>query len=134
MSTFVDTSAFVAYFNRDDQHHVIAASVMQALAQEESLLVTTNYTMLETTALLQRRLGLAALQDFQEAIVPFLTVTWVDAALHDLGVTAVLTANRRQLSLVDCISFIVCRRQGIQQVFAFDQHFAEQGFTLLDRA
>lgn len=134
MSTFVDTSAIIAYFNRDDQHHAIAASVMQALAQEKSLLVTTNYTILETTALLQRRLGLAALQDFQEAVVPFLTVIWVDTVLHNLGVTAVLTANRRQLSLVDCISFIVCRRQGIQQVFAFDQHFAEQGFALLDRA
>jgi predicted nucleic acid-binding protein len=134
MSIFVDTSAFVAYLNRDDQHHTTAARVMQSLAKEKSQLVTTNYTILETTALLQRRLGLAALQDFQEVIFPFLTITWVDAALHDLGVTAVLAANRRRMSLVDCISFVVCRRQGIQQVFAFDQHFAEQGFTLLDYA
>jgi predicted nucleic acid-binding protein len=134
MSIFVDTSAFVAYLNRDDQNHATAAKVMETLVQEKSLLVTTNYTLLETTALLQRRLGLTALQDFQEVVVPLLTITWVDAALHDLGVTAVLTANRRQLSLVDCISFVVCRRQGIQQVFAFDQHFAEQGFTLLDHA
>lgn len=70
MNTFVDTSAFVAYFNRDDQHHVIAARVMQALAQEESLLVTTNYTMLETTSLLQRRLGLAAFRIFRRRLSP----------------------------------------------------------------
>lgn len=132
MSVFIDTSAFMAYFNRDDRHHAAAARIMPAVAQRETELVTTNYVLLETTALLQRRLGLAALQDFQDAIAPLLTVIWVDAAVHELGVTAVLTANRRQLSLVDCISFAVCRRHGIQRVLAFDPHFAEQGFTLFD--
>ena len=132
MSIFVDTSAFLSYLIRDDRNHPAAARIMQAVAQEETELVTTNYTMLETTALLQRRLGLAAVKDFQEAIMPLLTIIWVDAALHDLGVTAVLTANRRQLSLVDCISFAVCRQRGIRRVFAFDQHFAERGFVLFD--
>jgi len=132
MTVFVDTSAFLAYLNRDDQNHLAAARIMPAVAQDGTQLITTNYTLLETTALLQRRLGLAALQDFQDAVVPLLTIIWVDKALHDQGLTAVLTANRRQLSLVDCISFVVCRQHSIQQVFAFDQHFAEQGFALLE--
>ncbi len=132
MNVFIDTSAFIAYLNRADRNHSTAARVMQNLAQQETGLVTTNYALLETTALLQRRLGLAAVQDFHESIVPLLTVIWVDSGLHSLGMTAVLTANRRQLSLVDCISFAICRQHGIQQVFAFDQHFAKQGFTLID--
>ncbi len=131
MTVFVDTSAVIAYLNGDDSHHPTAARVMQTIVQQETMLVTTNYTLLETTALLQRRLGLAALKDFQDAIVPLLTVVWVDEALHNLAITAVLTANRRQLSLVDCTSFILCRQRGIHQVFAFDQHFAEQGFSLV---
>lgn len=32
---------------------------------------------------------------------------------------------------VDCISFETARRLGINNVFAFDQHFVEQGFTYL---
>mgnify|MGYP002624877885 FL=1 len=131
MSIFVDTSAFIAYLNRDDRYHATAIRTMQAVAQQETQLISTSYTLLETTALIQRRLGLPALQDFQDAIVPLLTVVWVDAALHELGITAVLTANRRELSLVDCISFIICRQRHIEQVLAFDQHFAEQGFNLL---
>lgn len=131
MSIFVDTSAFLAYLNRDDRRHADAARIMLALVEQSASFITTNYTLLETTALLPRRLSMGALQDFQEVVQPFVEVVWVDAALHQLGVTAVLTANRRQLSLVDCISFIVCRRRQIQDVFAFDPHFAEQGFTLL---
>ena len=40
----------------------------------------------------------------------------------------------RQLSLVDCTSFVVMRQIGIDDVFAFDRHFAEQGFTVLPAA
>ena len=97
------------------------------------MLITTNYIFLETTALAQHRLGMAAVQDLQENIFPLFSVEWVGEAFHHTGVAALLTANRRQLSLVDCTSFEVCRRLGIQQVFSFDQHFVEQGFVLLVR-
>lgn len=40
-----------------------------------------------------------------------------------------LTANRRNLSLVDCVSFAAMRKLNIQYYFAFDKHFEEQGLT-----
>jgi len=43
----------------------------------------------------------------------------------------VLAANRRQLSLVDCVSFAAMRESGIEHYFAFDEHFDEQGFTMV---
>lgn len=62
--------------------------------------------------------------------MPFVSVHWVDQAAHSAGVSAVLTANRRSLSLTDCVSFIVMRQLGVHEVFAFDRHFAEQGFVV----
>ncbi len=35
------------------------------------------------------------------------------------------------LSLVDCCSFESMRRRGIRTAFAYDAHFAQQGFELL---
>jgi predicted nucleic acid-binding protein len=43
----------------------------------------------------------------------------------------VQAANRRSLSLVDCVSFVVMRQLAIRDAFAFDRHFEEQGFTLV---
>jgi predicted nucleic acid-binding protein len=74
---------------------------------------------------------LVAVKAFEDNIVPYLNVEWVDENLHQAGVAALLTANRRQLSLVDCISFETARRLSLDTVFAFDQHFVEQGFTCL---
>ena len=56
-------------------------------------------------------------------------VQWVDEALHNIGMDFMLTANRRKLSLVDCVSFAVMRELNIQHYFAFDGHFEEQGLT-----
>jgi predicted nucleic acid-binding protein len=51
-----------------------------------------------------------------------------ETEMHEAGVAALLSVQRRHLSLVDCVSFDVIHRHGLSRAFAFDPHFAEQGF------
>ncbi len=69
-----------------------------------------------------------AVKVLQEDMSPVLHVRWIDEETHHAGVTALLIAARRELSLVDCVSFDVMRQLGIKAAFTFDVHFAEQGF------
>lgn len=131
MSTFVDTSAFLAVLDADDLNHNIAKDTWTALISREEALTCTNYVLIETLALLQNRLGMGAVRTFQEDIFSLLIVEWVDEAGHRAGVNALLIAARKKLSLVDCISFDSMRRLGIKSAFVFDQHFKEQGFKCL---
>lgn len=131
MTLFVDTSACYAALDADDAHHKTAARLWRDCFRSEHLLVTSNYVLLETCALLQRWLGLDAVRAFHHDFLPLLTVEWVDEQRHRAGVGAVLTAARKRLSLVDCISFQLMRERGLREVFSFDQHFAEQGFILM---
>lgn len=129
MSVFVDTSALVAVLHAGDENHTRAARSFRALLESDEELVTTSYVLVETVALLQHRFGLAAVRGFQDAVVPVLGVVWVDAELHAEGAAALLTAGRRELSLVDCVSFACMRRQGLTRAFHFDRHFRDQGFA-----
>lgn len=131
MSTFVDTSAFLAVLDADDAQHVRADRVWSDLVGSEEDLLTTSYVLVETFALAQARLGLRAARLMHDDVVPILRVTWVDEALHRAAMTAVLTAQRRDLSLVDCVSFEAMRRLGASRAFAFDRHFRQQGFTVV---
>jgi predicted nucleic acid-binding protein len=131
MKVFVDTSAFLAVLDRDEQNHTLAKQIWSDLIREETTLICTNYVLVETLALIQRRFGMRLVHALQENAVPLLHIEWIGEPLHQAGVAVLLTANRRQLSLVDCISFETMRRLGINRVFAFDQHFVEQGFTCL---
>jgi len=55
--------------------------------------------------------------------------TMVDELGHENGVGAFLSAGRRDLSLVDCVSFQAMRELGIRTAFTLDAQFGEQGFA-----
>jgi predicted nucleic acid-binding protein len=131
MSVFVDTSAILPILNQDDVEFPKAHQIWERLAEERADLLTSNYVLVEATALIQNRLGMAAVRDFQESFVPLFQIVWVTEALHQMGAAALVAANHRRLSLVDCVSVIICQQRQIEHVFAFDAHFSEQGFSLL---
>lgn len=131
MTVFVDTSALVALLDANEDKHAACGRVWRKLLQADAGLVTSNYVMVETYALAQRRLGLDAVRVLTADFLPLLTVDWVDEFVHAAGLASVLTANRRDLSLVDCVSFEVMRRRDINRAFALDSDFSKQGFTVL---
>ena len=73
-------------------------------------MVASSYVLVESLTLIQNRLGMETVHDFQESFVPLFQVVWVTEALHQMGIAALLAADRRRFSLVDCVSFIVCCR------------------------
>ena len=131
MAVFADTSGLLASSDRNDGHHARARQFWEERIAGREVFIATNYVLTETFALIQSRLGIAAVREFQADMVPLLGVQWVDEPLHQAGIAAVLAAGRRQLSLVDCVSFEVMRRLRLAQAFAFDRHFEDQGFTCL---
>jgi len=132
--TFIDTAGLFAVRDRDDADHLAAQETWGRLFLSDRELVTTSYVILETCALMQRRLGLESVRLLHEKIYPRLHVEWVDAHIHEIAVTVLLSAGRRHLSLVDCVSFQVMRQLGINEVFTFDEHFREQGFDVIPTA
>jgi predicted nucleic acid-binding protein len=131
MSVFVDTSAFLAVMDADERNHRSAKMLWHRLLSSGESLVSTNYVLLETSAVIQHRFGFGAAREFEGAVVPILSVQWVGEEVHRAAVNSLLVSARRKLGLVDCVSFEVMRRLGIQKVFAFDPHFKEQGFTVV---
>ena len=131
MNVFADTSAFYALLDASDGHHRKAADTWQEIIGSGQDVLTSNYVLVETFALIQSRLGLEAVREFQSDIVPILDVTFVTPELHRLGMAALIAASRRGLSLVDCVSFEVMRDLGIKSAFAFDPHYREYGFTVI---
>ena len=131
MRIFVDTSGFFALLDRDDANHKKARKIWSDVLNPENTLITSNYVIVESFVLIQHRLGLEALRGFHEDMLPLINIEWIDAEIHKSGVSALLAASRRKLSLVDCVSFETMRTLGIKTVFAFDPHFAEQGFKCI---
>lgn len=132
MRTFVDTSALYALLDEDDQHHQAAAAWF-ATADTGEALVSHSYVVVEAAALVQRRLGAAAVRTLFDAFIPAIAVGHVDEALHDRAVAASLAGLRRHVSFVDWVSFQLMRDAGLDRAFAFDGDFAREGFAVVPR-
>jgi predicted nucleic acid-binding protein len=131
MSIFIDTAGFIAVLDADDAYHTRAAKTWKDILSSEETLVTTNYVLVETCALVQNRFGMRAIKLFQEDIVPVLRIEWIDKTIHHSAMGVMLAAGRKKLSLVDCVSFETIRLLEIRTVFTFDKHFKEQGFICI---
>ena len=129
MTVFVDTSALFALLDAEDAGNAAAFPAWSSGIDDCAGFVTTNYVLVETISLVQRRLGIDAVRILIDEMLPMIDTLWVTDADHTAALNALLTAGRRQLSLVDCVSFTVMRRMGIRDYLGLDPHFEEQGFT-----
>jgi uncharacterized protein len=130
MNIFADTSGLFALLVKNDYMYVSARENFNYFAENNVQLVTSSFVLVETTALLQSRIGLAPVKDFNAKILPLLDIVWVDDKWFAKAMQRLIGQNNRDISLVDCISFEIMDAHQIEYAFAFDKHFEANGFTI----
>lgn len=131
MKVFLDTSAFYALSSSSDQDHARAKESLRRLIEGNAEFVSTNYILLECVSLLQRREGLDIAKRFVGRVTETVSILWINDTQHNRAWDYWNRAWKRDLSLVDCASFIVMKEEGIKEAFAFDKQFEEAGFRLV---
>lgn len=130
---FVDTGAWLALIDRDDQHHGEARAIYEVLLKGQHRLLTTNLVIAETYNLVRRRLGHGAAMQFLQAThsTTRLMIGYSHASLEKEAEAILGRYADQDFSFVDAVSFALMNRQNIKQAFAFDKHFYIAGFELL---
>lgn len=129
MSVFVDTSALYALLDEADAHHADASDALRRFVGTE--LMTHALVVVETCALVGRRLPWAASEHLIDGLLPIIDVRSVDDDLHRSAMNAYRRSASAQVSLVDHTSFALMRSLGITRAFAFNADFAREGFELV---
>ncbi|WP_416674110.1 type II toxin-antitoxin system VapC family toxin [Egbenema bharatensis] len=130
---FVDTSYWVARFNRHDQWHQKARELSSQLGDAQ--LLTSELVLVECLnyfsafgAEMRQKVAIAV-QNILEA--PDIQVTWQTHSLFEAGLTLYRSRLDKGYSLTDCVSMVVMRQEAIQRVLTHDKHFGQEGFTIL---
>ena len=126
---FLDTSAIFALADSRDSNHEQARELLGQLLGSAEVILVHNYVVVESAALLQRRLGLDISLRFLDEARAFL-IHWISPTDHEQAVALLNDRSRRGLSLVDCVSFVVMRRFGVSEALTFGSAFEQGGFAL----
>jgi predicted nucleic acid-binding protein len=131
MSVFVDTSALYAFLVETERDHAAIRLAFLEVAEGGRRLLTTNYVVVEASALLQHRIGLAPVRDLDARLLPLIDVIFVDEPMHRRAVERLLRLDCRRVSLVDAVSFEAMETQGVRDVLGLDRDFEDAGFRLI---
>ena len=128
----VDSAAYFAITAEQSSDHAGAAAVMASLAAQNRHMVTTNFIVAETHALVLRHLGrdVAALT-LERLYSSDTTIVRVKKADEQRAREIIATYDDKDFTLTDATSFAVMERFGISTAFTFDRHFMQYGFTVL---
>jgi uncharacterized protein len=128
-AVFVDTSGFYACLDGSDTFHPQALAAFERSEQEGWELVTTNYVVHETWALVQRRLGWEAVETFLNDLLPRCKIEWVDESAHNAAAVRCRQTRERRFSLTDSVSLEFISKRGITQAIVQDEHFVRAQVT-----
>ncbi len=132
---FADTSGWANYFIRSEPFHNEAAGLMKKWHSDGAIIVTTNYVIVELSALFISPLRIPHAKRI-ETLETITTASWVeiihiDKTLDEESRNLLKQRQDKNWSLVDCSSFVVMRHRSITEGFTSDHHFEQAGFACL---
>ncbi len=130
---FIDSSAFKALLDTNDDFYHEAAEIWNSLKERIAPLVTTNFILDESYTLIRKRVGMDAVMELRDRLLinwPSIKIIRVTAK-DEADAWTWFSKNWSDLSFTDCVSFAVMKRLGITHVATFDRHFERAGFTIV---
>jgi predicted nucleic acid-binding protein len=127
---FIDTSFWIAVSDKNEKNHSRSLSLLKEFKKNHNLLVTTNFVLDETFALVRKRQGISRVIQFRNVIAKFGYQLQIErvTVTDEENVWKWFERDIDKLSYTDCTSFAVMNRLKINKVATFDEDFVKVGF------
>jgi len=129
---FADSLYWIALSHQKDQWHSAALKASRALHSVE--IVTTQEMLSELLTAFRhspRLRSIAARRVHQITADPQVIVILQSDDSFQAGFTLYQSRPDKEYSLTDCISMLAMRQLGITEILTHDNHFTQEGFTVL---
>jgi predicted nucleic acid-binding protein len=129
---FAHSLDWIALSHQRDQWHAAALKASQALDAAE--IVTTQEMLGELLTAFRHTpqlRGIAARRVHQISADPQIIVLPQSDQSFQAGFALYQSRPDKEYSLADCISMETMRQQGITEILTHDNHFTQDGFTIL---
>lgn len=131
-SVFLDTSFFIALYNKDDEYHEKAVSILTDI--KGCRFVLTQAIILEIGNAFSdscfKKTGIKILRELETNSSKYEIVDY-DQKIHRQAFQLFESRIDKDWSLTDCISFAAMKNLRLNQALTTDRHFIQAGFESL---
>jgi uncharacterized protein len=137
-TVFVDTSAWKAFYDENDDRHREARRFMDSVGSKQipvRLFVTSDYVIDETLTLVRLAHSHAKAVEFANAVFSSRATKlfFVGEELFNKALEMFTERGDKDWSFTDCASFVLMKQLNLTTAFAFDPHFQQAGFQTMPR-
>lgn len=129
MTVFIDSSALISLWDKDDSNHLLATRKSQELQKIKATVFISNIVAGEVLTVLSMKLGIKLANQCGEMLQK-LNIIFIDEKLHQKALESFKKRTSKNLSFFDCTSFAIIKKFNIDQVFSFDRDFKKLGLDV----
>lgn len=131
---FIDTSAWIAIYDKKDKYHIKAKSILEKLKKHKKKLITTDYIFDETLTAANSGVGYNFAVKIGEIILNNTVAEIIDLEKEDKKEAWEIFKKYggMKLSFTDCTSFAFMKDRKIDYAFTFDEDFKKMGFKVYE--
>ncbi len=133
MRIFVDTGAFIALTDSDDENHITAKTFYKESIGKGTKFITTNFIVCETMNYLRAKVSHNVAVVFWENLKKsgIFEIMNITALLESTAFLIFKQYSDKDFSFTDCTSVAAMKSLKLNKVFAFDKHFDQYNFDRL---
>lgn len=133
---FIDTSAWISYSLSRQPKHSTIKNLIKTLIKTHTIIYTSNDVVDETVTRLIYDANAKTAGKFIDLItsgskIGSLTQLWVDEETQNEAFTLAQKFSEYKLSLTDCTSIVLIRKNKIESVVSLDSDFKRVGISTL---
>jgi len=127
MRVFIDTGAFIALTDADDENHIAAKTFYKDSLEKGTKFITTNFVVCETMNYLRAKVSHKVSVIFWENLKKSFSfeIINITTMAENTAFSIFRQYADKDFSFTDCSSFSVMKSLKITNAFAFDRHFGQ---------
>jgi predicted nucleic acid-binding protein len=127
MRVFIDTGAFIALTDADDENHIAAKTFYKESIEKGTKFITTNFVVCETMNYLRAKVSHEVSVIFWEKLKKsgYFEIINITPLVENAAFSIFRQYADKDFSFTDCTSFSVMKSLKLNKAFAFDKHFGQ---------
>lgn len=127
MKIFIDTGAFIAMTDADDDNHNKAKTFYKTEKEKGAKFITTNFIVCETMNYLNAKVSHNIAVIFRDNLKKssLMEIINITPLIEDTAFNIFRQYTDKDFSFTDCTSFSIMKSLKLKKAFAFDRHFEQ---------